>query len=121
MSILRNSKLKNSKPNTQNSPAPRFIKSVRKTFDVPVYDKNGKLIQTIRRKVVERQFIDQKEFLNEGIDCDMFSVENLQKAGINPQIIQTPLLKATLEQQSVVTDYIEGLDYDSFVEEIKEQ
>lgn len=116
MSILRHSKLKNCVPKLCNSPVPRFVESVRKVIDVPVYDKNGKLVETLRRRVVERSYIDPKEFSNVGIDCDMFSVENLQKAGINPTVIQTPLIKATLEQRSVVTDYIEGVDFEQFVE-----
>lgn len=100
------------KPNPIDSPRPKFYLSERAEINEKVYNEKGKIVAERPRKVRILKEIPSSEFENKGITEDMFYIENLQKAGINPQLMSGPMIRATLEQKSVIQDYLEGADYD---------
>lgn len=115
MSILR-TKINPCKPCKKHSPVPRFCISEQVTEELPVYNEKGKKVSTFIRKRFQTKQIPLSEFENEGVTADMFSIENLQRAGIEPKLVTTPLIKSTLEQRSIVQDYIEGTDFETLLE-----
>lgn len=115
MSILR-TKIKACKPCKKYSPVPRFCISERVTEELPIYNEKGKKVSTYIRKRFQIKQIPLSEFENEGVTADMFSIENLQRAGIEPKLVTTPLLKSTLDERSLVQDFIEGTDFETLIE-----
>lgn len=118
MSILRK-KINPCKPCKKNSPVPRFCVSEQVKEELPIYDTKGKKVSTYIRKRFRIKQIPLSEFENEGVTADMFSIENLQRAGIEPKLVTSPLIHATLEQRSVVQDFIEDTDFEELIEPSK--
>lgn len=115
--MLLNSKTKGCKPNPKHTPNPVFVVSTRTKKEYVIRDENGKEIEKIYKSVNECKVVPSSEYANEGITEDMFSVDNLQAAGFNPQVITKPLICSTLEQRGETINMVDSPDFENYVNE----
>lgn len=86
----------------------------------PVYNEKGKKVSERLVKKVQVNVIPASEFENSDIDCDLFSVENLQKAGIDLfKQAPTPvkIFGVDLDTRSQVADQLDDFDYSQLTEQ----
>lgn len=115
MSILRKN-INSVKPSLADSPRPSFYRTSKKMAIKKIYDEHGKVISERETPVCVREIIPQEEFENKGVLASMFSIANLEAAGIEPKLITTPLFRSTLDNRSEITEAIEGFDFETIVE-----
>lgn len=74
-------------------PVASFLESSIEELEVPVYNETGKVINKFIEKRVIRKTIPQSVLENEGLSCEMFTVENLHRSGIDV-MKQNPITKS---------------------------
>lgn len=86
----------------------------------PVYNDKGKKIKERLVKKVCVKVIPASEFENSDMDCDLFSVENMKKAGVDLfKQAPTPvkIFGADLDARSQVADQLDSFDYSQLTEQ----
>lgn len=76
----------------------------------PVYNSKGVIVAYNKKKKVIKEPISVEVLENRGIDCDMFTIDNLNKAGVSPQQLSMPQITSSLEERSYVQDQLENFD-----------
>lgn len=111
----------NQKPVTPipSVPVATFLESSIEEMEVPVYNETGKVVNKVIERRVVRKTIPRSVLENEGLSCEMFTVENLQRAGIdvtkqNP--ITKPLYRGSLDGISAAYDILNDETYLSNLE-----
>lgn len=87
----------NQKPVTPvpNNVVAVFVDASIVEVEEPVYNEKGKVIDKRLVKQVKRVVIPRSVLENEGLSCEMFTIENLKKAGVDP-FKQTPITSPML-------------------------
>lgn len=97
-------------------PAP-FYDTVPQTEELPVYNKNGKQVSTIVNNTFLKVPVPIEKLRNDGLTCDMFSIENLEKSGVMQTLVTQSQFSDDIHHVGEITDVIEGIDFSEYVED----
>lgn len=101
-------------------PAP-FYDTIPQTEEVPVYDKTGKQVSTIVNNTFVKVPVPIEKLRNDGLTCDMFSIENLEKSGVMQTLVTQSQFSDDIHHVGEITDAIEGIDFSEYVEDINNE
>lgn len=104
-------------PIFDDSLVPRFVRSTAKTVE-KVIEHRGRKIKTFASVPVV-EVIPDEEFENRGIDCSLFSVENLLASGTDlfkMQPITTPFFSPSLEALSDAREQLDNFTPEQLTE-----
>ena len=85
-----------------------FFESIVEKQEIPVYDKNGKVVRTDVKNVPVRNKISDEVLEHKGIKASMFSIQNQVASGVNMQPMTGSFLKPSLEDRQNAADYIDN-------------
>lgn len=92
---------------------PKFKVSKRKKLLREVKDANGSIVSS---SYVDVPFIEEvpfSELANDGVTCEMFSLENIISSGIPLKSVSRPLYSMSLDSRSNVVDYLNSDNFSS--------
>lgn len=95
-------------------PKQTFYRSERKKAIRSICDENGKKLNEETIEVIVKTPISASELEHEGMTCEMFSIENLQRSGVDPtkeKPITRPLFRGSLDDISFVTEQLNNTEY----------
>lgn len=101
-------------------PAP-FYDTVPQTEEVPVYDKTGKQVSSIVNNTFVKVPVPLEKLRNDGLTCDMFSIDNLEKSGVLQTLVTQSQFSDDIHHVGEITDAIEGIDFSEYVEDINNE
>lgn len=116
MSILR-CNVQSVVPNPADNIEHTFVRSVSKEVAQVVYDDKGK---EVAKRIARMPFVEPiplSELANDGVTCDMFSIENLQKAGVSLQPVTAKFFGMSLDARSAAIETLNETDFDVLVSE----
>lgn len=93
-----------------------FKRSSLKEVVTSIVDGDGKKISERKSKVAVMESIPDDEFFNPTITADMFSIENLQKSGVELRQVVSPFFVASLDEKASFIQHVESFDLDSLVD-----
>lgn len=104
-----------------NNVVAQFVDSSIVEVEEPIYNEKGKVIDKRLVKQVKRTVIPRSVLENEGLSCEMFTIDNLQKAGVDPfkqTPITSPMLGNSIDSVSFAQ---EQLNDENFINELNNQ
>ena len=110
-------KFKHVVPRPEDVVVPQFVQSTVKSVEKTTERHGRKFKRIVRTPVVE--VISPVTFENRGVDCRLFTVENMLSQGIDlfkQQPITTPFIKASLDDVSKVREECENFDPSNLTE-----
>lgn len=111
--------ISNVRPCPSAVPPADFYASKIQQVKVPLYNSEGKLVREVTESRIVKEKLPNSYFYDPSLTKDMFSLEALQAAGVPIAPINMPQIGSDLNTVGIVTDYIEGVDYEQLIE--KEQ
>lgn len=93
-----------------------FYRAAQKQVKRKIYDDDGNVVREDFLSVPFQEEIPVEELEHRGVSCDMFTIENMQAAGVELSPITKPLFGITIDQRSLITEQVENFDYDSLTE-----
>lgn len=116
---MLNVRFNSEKPCLDDNIIPQFSASYVKEFKIEIRDDNGKLVETRIEKRPFTKVLSSSDFENEDLPCELFSVENMKKAGVD-LFKQSPtpvkLFGLSLEDRSAVAEHLDNFDYSQLTE-----
>lgn len=106
-------------PDPQDYTVPTFHVAKRKKASYEIKDVKGKVVSKRESSVIVSEVPAHSEFENLGLSCDLFTVENQSKAGVDlfaKAPIKTPFFTLGLDGRSEATEQLENFDFDSLTE-----
>lgn len=105
--MLRSPIVKGIVPDEKDFVRHEFFESKVEKQEVPVYDKNGKVVRIDVKNVPVRNKISNEILEHKGIKASMFSIQNQVATGVNMQPMTGSFMKPTLEERQYAADYID--------------
>ena len=114
------------KKNISVCPAPEFERtpfqrSRLKKVVQSIVDADGKKISERVTSVAVMEKIPDDEFFNKHVTADMFSIENMQKSGVELRPVLSPFFVASMDEKASLVQQVESFDLDSLVDVLPSQ
>lgn len=116
MSILRSSSVRHVEPDPNDMPKRAFRSSSLKDVVRTISDGKGNVVSESSVRVPIREEIPHSVFANDGITCEMFSVENMQRAGVALAPVERSFYGMSLDRRSQVVEELNEADFDQALE-----
>lgn len=104
MNLLRASSVRNVVPFEDGSEKVQFIQCTLIQGKRDVKDEKGNVISSEDVSIPSVVPLPRSRFMHEGETCDMYSLVNLQKSGIQLNPVSSPYFKSSLDVRSSVQD-----------------
>lgn len=108
-------------PSLGDNIVPVFCESKIQERLVSIHDSNGKKIKEVVSRTPFRSPISKDVLEHSGESCDMYTLENLERAGVTLTTITTPFYRPSLADSSQTLDYLENFDTNQLIEKSQPQ
>lgn len=98
---------------------PIFCESKIQERLVSICDSDGTKIKEVVSRSPFRSPISNDVLEHSGESCDMYTLENLERAGVNLTTITIPFYRPSLADASQTLDYLEHFDTNQLIEQSK--